>query len=118
MTDRQLTEFLFENGADLYSFKIVNDDKIFENGCVDYEMGAYPVWTSSSLNKFINNINKSEGIHYIYNGFKNHCTFKATGDFLLTYHCKTTLDKRRKKLGKLNYEIFKKQIIDTLQHQG
>ena len=116
MTDQELYDRLLENGAHLHSFVIV-DDKKFEDEAINNTMGSFPVWTKESLNIFIDRMNDSEGIYFICNGDYNWGAFDHYGGFLRAYIKKDTLHKRLKKIGRINYEIFKRKIYE-IQKRG
>jgi len=113
MTNFELSQILLEHGASLYSFVIVNNDKIkFDKIGWRHIMGSYPVWTKESIDKFITHLNNSQGINYIYNDGIN--KFESYGGYLQAYENRTVIAIRQRKLGKINYEIFKQRIAHTL----
>lgn len=113
MTNFELLQKLLEHGAELHSFVIVSGDHedFIEKG-FSFIYGSYPVWTDYSLNNFIRHLNNTIGINYIYNG--GHDYFNEYGGFLKSYEVRTLTAKRQRKIGKINYEIFKQRIADSL----
>jgi len=113
MTNRELSQKLLEHGASLYSFVIVNNDRIkFNEIGWRYIMGSYPVWTNESIDKFITHLNNSTGINYIHNNGINN--FELHGGYLQSYENRSLSAMRQRKLGKINYEIFKQRIAHSL----
>ena len=113
MTNYGLTEKLLEYGASLHSFVVVGGDEMeFVDRGINHVYSSNPVWTKISCDMFISYLNKSTGINYIYNSGCNE--FNRHGGFLKMYEDQSLIAMRQRKLGKINYEIFRKRIADTL----
>jgi len=114
MTNWELYQKLLEIDVDSCSFTIVNDDMDhFNTIAVNYEWYSCVVYTEKSLQRFIKLINNSNGLFYILNQEYDN-PFIDLGGSINMYQDISLIGKRQRKLGKINYEIFKKRIISAL----
>jgi len=114
MTNKYITDFLLENGAPLYSFRIIDTMKYIDGDGKEQYLDTYPLGDDISISNFIKVLKDSKGVCVIYNGEWNNCEFGVYGTWLRAKFDTTDVYKRMRKLGKLQYEIFRKRITDSI----
>ena len=114
MTNQFIMEFLLEHGAPLYSFRIIDTMGYIDSDGIEQRFDTYPLGDDTSISKFIKLLNDTDGVCFIYNGEWNNGEFGKYGTWFRAKIDNSLLSKRVRKIGKINYEIFRKRIISTL----
>ena len=112
MTNHELTYILMKAGVPLGSFIIVNNEKSFMDQAVKYKFCSHPVWDDISYIKFVDYLKDTNGLNVIFNSGVNE--FEYRGGFIRTYEDTSPVAMRKRKLSKINYEIFRKRIVSSL----
>jgi hypothetical protein len=115
MTNTELTDILLKHGAHLYSFIMLGNNinlDDFIKIAVKNKYSSFSIYVDKSLNNFIEYLNDAKGIIYIYNNEYEEINYHS--GVIRIYEDISLNSMRLKKLGKINYEIFKKRIINTI----
>lgn len=116
MSNDEILDFLYSKGVVFGTLRITDRIIRTQNG-ERVVCGTYPAW-GEHLQRFIDHVNRSKGIFYIYNGERVHsCEFTGFGDYVRGYESRTFADIRTKKLIKISSNIFNKKMDDNFSNK-
>ena len=107
-----------KNGAKQYSFRIINNVIITDSNIIGYNgkrynFNTYPINSENNIKWFIDVINSVDGICNIY--YSTGVYNPPNNLFLRVYIDYSPMGSRMKKIGKLRYNSFKKQMESYVQ---